>query len=169
MERKRKCQGRPLFRKIRLFPGSLLIISNSCWGFTEGTPFASGQKTLGINLFCSVCMAQKYPPSCFQRDCGGLSWWLFAQCCKIPRERRCINITFAQFPCSQHNSNIYGRLQGAAWCRSQVTIMTEKIHLNWLKMCVAGKLCPGANNRIDSQEMMTLSKWIDRCSHTNTL
>lgn len=37
------------------------------------------------------------------------------------------------------------------------------------KMCVAGKLCPGANSHIDSQEMMTLSELIDRCRHKHHL
>lgn len=72
---------------------STIIVEDSLREYS----FLSGQKTLGINLFCSVCWAQKYPPNHFQRDFSGLSWWLFAQC-KIPRERWCINITFAHFP-----------------------------------------------------------------------
>lgn len=44
--------------------------------------------------------------------------------------------------------------------------MTEEIYLNWFKMCVAGKLCPGANNRIDSQEKVTLSEQTGAATQT---
>lgn len=44
--------------------------------------------------------------------------------------------------------------------------MTEEIPLNWFKMCVAGKLCPGANYRIDSQEMVTLSEQTGAATQT---
>lgn len=44
--------------------------------------------------------------------------------------------------------------------------MTEEIHPNWFKMCVAGKLCPGANNGIDSQARVTLREQTGAATQT---
>lgn len=113
--KERKCQRSLLCRKTRLFPGSLLII-NSC----RNSCLSSSQKTLGINLFFSVCMAQRYPPNSRHRDYGGLGCDSLLSI--IKSQEKVYKHNSFSFPLSRHNPNSHGRLQRATWCRSQVII-----------------------------------------------
>lgn len=162
--KKIKCQG----RKIRCFlcfsGSSTIVVEDSLRNYS----FSFRLENPGNKSFRLCLHRTKIPTQLHSKRLWWPQWTVLCLALSSPKRKTMYKHNICLFPWSKHNPNIYGRLQGATWYRSQVTINDTGNSPELVQdVCCQETMSRGKQSYWSLGNGDT--KWTDRCSHINTI